>query len=452
LDFSYNPAGQITSRTDSNTSYAWTDFVNFTENSTHNGLNQILSVTGQSIAPDYDDRGNLIGDHNNQTYDYDEYNRLTDVGSTIDLAYDPFGRLAETSGTGVTFREFMYDGINLIAEYNGSGTLQRRYVHGPGTDEPLVEYTSSSTSSRTWLMADERGSIVAITNGSGNATQINTYDEYGDPGSSNAGRFGYTGQMWLPETGLYHYKARAYNPELGRFMQTDPIGVNGGMNIYAYVGGDPVNLVDPLGLDDEDGHDDWTGTCDFIIQTGDNLVCYTIVPIAYVNEGFAGGLPVGVQDIGSTSNQSSESPFDCYDFSIEFSLGSQVGATIGNPALKVGALLDLGTYRHDVVSGETVWTDGISGSAEFVGMANGGTHSFGRTAPAEAPSDALDFVRRALEPAVEQTMYSGPTALAPPSPTSGQPWVNNIDNDPTITLSLSVIVGASISLANRCEQ
>jgi RHS repeat-associated protein len=249
LEFSYNPAGQITSRTDSNTTYAWTDFVNFTENSTHNGLNQILSVTGQSIAPDYDDRGNLIQDHNNQTYGYDEYNRLTDVGSTIELAYDPFGRLAETSGTGVTFREFLYDGINLIAEYNGSGTLQRRYVHGPGTDEPLVEYTSASTSSRTWLMADERGSIVAITNGSGNATQVNTYDEYGDPGSSNAGRFGYTGQMWLPETGLYHYKARAYNPELGRFMQTDPIGVNGGMNIYAYVGGDPVNFTDPLGLD-----------------------------------------------------------------------------------------------------------------------------------------------------------------------------------------------------------
>ena len=49
--------------------------------------------------------------------------------------------------------------------------------------------------------------------------------------------------MWLPETGLYHYKARAYNPELGRFMQTDPIGVNGRMNIYAYVGGDPGNFT-----------------------------------------------------------------------------------------------------------------------------------------------------------------------------------------------------------------
>lgn len=73
--------------------------------------------------------------------------------------------------------------------------------------------------------ADERGSILAVTNGSGAASGsgfgIHSYDEYGTPGPSNNSRFQYTGQAWLPEAQLYHYKARAYSPSLGRFLQTD---------------------------------------------------------------------------------------------------------------------------------------------------------------------------------------------------------------------------------------
>jgi RHS repeat-associated protein len=65
----------------------------------------------------------------------------------------------------------------------------------------------------------------------------------------NSGRFGYTGQAFIPELGLYYYKNRMYNPKLGRFMQKDPIGYAAGMNLYAYVKGDPVNFNDPLGLE-----------------------------------------------------------------------------------------------------------------------------------------------------------------------------------------------------------
>ncbi|GAM96625.1 wall associated protein [alpha proteobacterium U9-1i] len=137
LSFTYNEASEILARANDNTNFQWTPASPTTINYADNGLNQYTSVGGTNQS--YDARGNLT----NSVYAYDIYNRLISGPSSSTLSYDPGGRLYEyvaNPGGGAVTTRFLYDGASLIAEYNTSNVMTRRYAHGPGVDEPIVWY------------------------------------------------------------------------------------------------------------------------------------------------------------------------------------------------------------------------------------------------------------------------------------------------------------------------
>ena len=259
-DYNYDAAGRLVSVTYPDASvdtYTYDALGNRTyavidgaaQTYTVNSLNQYTNVNG--VAHVYDDDGNLVDD-GAATYAYDAQNRLTEVAAasgTWAYAYDALdNRASVTKGTETT--AFLNDPamlVNVVGKYNTSGELVAHHVFGLG----LVARVD--TGGGTYYYGFDRpGNTRLITNGAGAAVNTYQYTPFGVVRQATEGianPFGFRGAEGTvtDENGLLFMRTRYYAPALGRFLSPDTIDIQGGLNLYAYVGNDPINFTDPAG-------------------------------------------------------------------------------------------------------------------------------------------------------------------------------------------------------------
>jgi RHS repeat-associated protein len=205
----------------------------------------------------FDDQGQTTTKTDGQgttTYTWDARGRMTGAtlpnGEAVTYGYDALGRRANASldpagSTPSQSTTFLYDGANVVLDRN-SDSSSVEYLNGPGIDNKLRQKSASTGSLH--FMSDHLGSTIALTSETGGLVERQQYEPFGQTSSSQLTRYGFTGRERDNATGLMYYRARWYDPQIGRFMSEDPIGLEGGLNFYAYVQDNPVNLVDPFGL------------------------------------------------------------------------------------------------------------------------------------------------------------------------------------------------------------
>ncbi len=227
---------------------------------TINNLNQITNIAGsQNSSLTYDNNGNV-------TFDgifyktYDAEGRLlrdsASVTNKVSYLYDAIGRRVQKIINGVSYK-YTYSGAAQIEERDGAGAsiLNRTIYNGFLT--PVV---NENNGNQYFYHQNELNSVEAITGSTGNIAETYQYDVYGKPtiynntnsiipASLTGNRFGFTGQEYDSISKSNHFFFRNYSTTTGTFNQRDLIGYADGTNMYQYVGGNPANGIDVLGLD-----------------------------------------------------------------------------------------------------------------------------------------------------------------------------------------------------------
>ncbi len=254
---------------------------------TGNRLDSITAEGAEIQSFEYNAAGCLVSNltvstssTNLTTFAWDERYRLeevqitngTNLANTISYTYDVLGRrtlrlvVPPSGGSPLQEEHYIYNGNQVAADLDSSGDVIRSYTWGPGIDNLLAMTVYSISTGSTNLTAstlypikDHQNSVLAFTDASGTIVETYEYDAYGDTKVFNASgteltesaignRYMWQGREYDAETGLYYFRARWYNPQTGRWLSKDPIGISGGLNLYVFCGNNPVNFIDPNGL------------------------------------------------------------------------------------------------------------------------------------------------------------------------------------------------------------
>mgnify|MGYP000938060127 CR=1 FL=1 len=249
LTYQYDAAGNRVSLTRGNGTASL--LPNAVASATYDAANEQTAFAGATLT--YNQNGNLTNDGVN-TYQWDARNRLIGVsgGATAAFNYDALGRRT-TKVVGSITSQFLYDRHDVAAEIGGAA-VGATYLRSLMIDEPFIRQTSLGNEH---YHVDALGSSLALSTTQGNAGTTYTYEPFGKTTTTgtSGNPFQFTGReqegpalSGVDGTGLYYYRARYYQPRVQRFLSEDPIGFLGGdVNLYGYVGQNPVLMTDPSG-------------------------------------------------------------------------------------------------------------------------------------------------------------------------------------------------------------
>jgi len=223
--------------------------ISYQENSNH------ISVQTGTTPKEYllDANGNTVSD-GTHIFHYDALNRITSVEeggiTTAEYAYDAHNHRVKkiVSGT-VTLYQYDLSG-NLIGETTEDGSPLRDYIYFDGQPFAMKVY-GGSEAGLYFFINDHLGTPQRLVTASGASVWEAAYFPFGKAQvvvGTVTNNLRFPGQYYDAETGLHYNWNRYYDPEIGRYISADPIGLDGGINLYAYVSNDPVNFVDPWGL------------------------------------------------------------------------------------------------------------------------------------------------------------------------------------------------------------